>query len=96
MSRFIALKLLFIKKNHRIPPPFDHQALLKELDDVLTEDDKKWINELIETRIKDRNAHYTMTLKFRIFLDEAMLAKPVIQSSMSDEEIDEALEGLTN
>lgn len=63
---------------------------------MLKDDDKKWINELIETRIKDKSAQYTMTQEFHGFLDQCLHAKPDKPSSVSEEEINDALQGLTN
>ena len=39
---------------------------------MLDEDEKKWINELVESRMKDKTANYTTSSEFCTFLDKCM------------------------
>ena len=71
-SVYLGLKVIFTSNDKTVPPPFKINELLAVTDKMLDEDEKKWINELVESRMKDKTASYTTAPEFCSFLDKCM------------------------
>ena len=71
-SVYLGLKVIFTANDKQVPPPFKIDELLTATDKMLDAEEKKWINELVEARMKDKTQAYVTTPEFCQFLDKCM------------------------
>jgi len=85
---YLGFKLLFIQQDCTTPPEFNFRRLFNILGGVLTDEQKKWIEELAAQRIKDRNSNWRMTKEFYKFVDQCLESSPKQPSSISQKLIE--------
>ena len=74
-SIYLCLKVIFTQNNKQLPPPFKINELLEQTEKMLDADTKKWIDDLVEARMKDKTAAYETTAEFCQFVDKCMQEK---------------------
>ena len=90
-SVYLGLKLLFIQQDTKTPPLFDFKTLYETMSGALTDEQKKWIDELAAQRIKDRNSSWRMTKEFHDFVEQCLESRPKEPSTFSEADIENAL-----